>query len=399
MLVPLDYKEPSAGSTNVAFIRLDVANGTGKDLLFNPGGPGNSGISYFLGGLAEELALYSNGTINPVTFDPRGVNNSGIALTCFPGNPEGRDAYYSTVSTPNTPQETYYQAVAYGQFCTAANNGTDAKYGSTTAVVQDLMHYTELQAALTGDQKPEEAKIQYYGVSYGTMIGHTLAALYPDRIERLIVDANVNSETSYNGDQTDSVSNADDALYWFFELCAEAGSKCRFASGNSSSGDEIKNRFDALMASLEEKPLLVTDPNGGGPSTITKTRVLTSIFSALYAPRNYFVAVAAGLSFVEERNVTGWLEVEQYINPSSNDDSSNYTAIASSEVLSLVTVIDAAGRYIIEDAEEYAQVAEEISESSEYFGSGFASTNPLLYAGFDIQPPESQYFEGEYLPP
>lgn len=35
--VPLDYKDEAAGTTNVAFIKLQGGDGSGPDVLFNPG--------------------------------------------------------------------------------------------------------------------------------------------------------------------------------------------------------------------------------------------------------------------------------------------------------------------------------------------------------------------------
>lgn len=35
--VPLDYEDEAAGTTNIAFIKLEGGNGTGPDIIFNPG--------------------------------------------------------------------------------------------------------------------------------------------------------------------------------------------------------------------------------------------------------------------------------------------------------------------------------------------------------------------------
>jgi hypothetical protein len=35
--VPLDYHDDSANTTNIAFIKLEGGNGTGQDILYNPG--------------------------------------------------------------------------------------------------------------------------------------------------------------------------------------------------------------------------------------------------------------------------------------------------------------------------------------------------------------------------
>jgi pimeloyl-ACP methyl ester carboxylesterase len=37
------------------------------------------------------------------------------------------------------------------------------------------------------------SKVRYWGVSYGTILGGTFAALYPDRVERLVSDGKLSS--------------------------------------------------------------------------------------------------------------------------------------------------------------------------------------------------------------
>ena len=315
-----------------------------------------------LSGVGDEIINLSDGKLNVIGFDPRGVNNSGVALTCFPGHPEAREAYYASLSSPSSLTEGYAQAVALGRFCTKANNDTTAKYAGTSAVVQDMIHFTELQAALNGVEMPEEAQIWYYGVSYGTVIGQTLAALYPDRVGRIVIDANVNGEDYYNGLTMKSVETSDDGIEWFFSLCAEAGpEKCLFAA-NSSSGSEVKTRFDALLAKLEKTPVISSDLEIGAPVVITKKPVLGLAFSALYAPTSYLSVLAYGLDALERNNATGWLLAESIVNAPSDPGPFNYTSAASSEAQNFITAIDAAGRYPIKNVDDYVQVAKEKSK-------------------------------------
>ncbi|KAJ4373082.1 hypothetical protein N0V83_003373 [Neocucurbitaria cava] len=395
--VPLDYAEPDIGTTIIAFIRQEATNGTGHDILFNPGGPGGSGVDYILSGGGDKIIELTGGKNGVVSFDPRGVNNSGIALTCFPDDPDARDAYYSSMNTDlPTLNEDYYQAIALGQWCTQANNGTYARYAGTSAVVQDMMHFTELQAALNGDEKPEESQIWYYGASYGTVIGHTLAMLYPDRIGRIVVDANVNSENWFNGLVRTSVETSDDGYDWFFKLCAEAGlGKCAFA-GNSSSGDDIKKRFDSLLTRLEKAPVVSNDTTSpSGPQIITKSRVLNVGFGTLYSPVSQWPLLAAGLYFLEKDNATGWIEVEQALSEPTNPGPFNYTSIAAQETLTFITAVDAAGRYPIKDVDDFIKVAGEIEKESVYAGENYVETNILINAGLKLSPPKSQYFSGK----
>ncbi|KAF1848828.1 alpha/beta-hydrolase [Cucurbitaria berberidis CBS 394.84] len=398
--VPLDYAEPDVGTTIVAFIRQKAANSTGQDVIFNPGGPGGSGIEYILSGGGDQLVNFTGGKYDVVSFDPRGVNNSGIALTCFPDNPEARDAYYASLQTSlPSLNEQYYQAVALGQWCMEANNDTFAKYAGTSAVVQDMMHFTELQAALDGVKKPEEAEIWYIGGSYGTVIGHTLAAMYPDRIGRIVVDANVNSEDHYNGLKKTAIEDADDCYGWFFDLCYKAGlEKCAFA-GKSGSASDIKKRFDNLLAQLEKAPVVLNDTHidpllSRGPQIVTKDRVLTVGFRTLYRPFTEFAYLAKGLAGLEKNNATAWIAVEQELNQPGNPGPFNYTTIAMQEVLTFVTAVDAAGRSPIKNVDDYIKVAGEVERLSVYAGKGYASTNVLITAGLNMTPPKSQRFLG-----
>ena len=73
--VPLDYRNPAAGTATIALDRLPA---TGPDrigsLFLNPGGPGGSGVDFvaFAGGSPIFKALRKR--FDLVGFDPRGTN-------------------------------------------------------------------------------------------------------------------------------------------------------------------------------------------------------------------------------------------------------------------------------------------------------------------------------------
>lgn len=389
--VPLDYENKELGSTVVAWIRLDAANGTGTDVLFNPGGPGGSGIEFMLSSGADDFVEATGGKYNIVSFDPRGVNASAIDLTCFPGDPEGAAQF--DIGQYSTEQEKYAAAVAYNKWCTATTNGTRARYAGTVAVVQDMVHFTELQAAQRGE-KPEEALICYYGVSYGTVVGQTLAALFPDRIGRIMVDANVNGEEHYNGATDTAVEDADDTVRYFFKLCHEAGNKkCPFAS-DAKSPQDLETRFNSLLESLEKEPLQSISPVFGGPVIITKDNVLYQIFGWLYSPASKFPYMAAALDALYKGNATAVLEIVVAAAEENTPGPFNYTSIAAQEVLQLVTNIDAAGRYPYKNVDDYMKAVDKIEKTDAWFGEGYSATNMLINAGAAIMPPKSQLFPG-----
>jgi pimeloyl-ACP methyl ester carboxylesterase len=388
--VPLDYEDPSVGTTVVAWIRQEAANTTEQDLLYNPGGPGGSGIQSILRGRGDSIMEVTGGKYNVVSFDPRGVNASGIDLTCFPDE-EAREDY--APAKYSTDADVFASAVVQNKFCVAFNANTTARYASTMAVVQDMMHFTDLQAELNG-LDTEEALIYYYGVSYGTVIGHTLASTYPDRIGRVIVDSNVNSEEYYNGIDEQAISDTDDGLRYFFSLCAEAGEeKCAFA-GNSSSGQDVEDRFNTMLERIDKDPIQYMDLESGLAGIITSTDVLSQIFTWLYSPTGYFDLMARALAAAENRNVAALFAA---INTPSSDDSGpfNYTSMAEGLAQQFVTALDAAGRSPMKTLDDYLKTVATLEKASPWFGKGYAALNPLMIPGFDLIPPQSQIFPGK----
>lgn len=393
LVVPLDYAKPEVGTTWIAFIKSEGANSTGQDVLYNPGGPNGSGVLSILAGLAEEFHGMTEGLYNFVSFDPRGVNASGIDPTCFPGDPETRTATFSKPN-PEDPYELFYTSVAMGQYCSQAAKDTELKYVSTAAVVQDMMHFTELQAALDGHENPKESEIWYWGTSYGTIVAQTLAAMYPDRIGRVVSDANVNGEEWYNGMTKMAIKDTDKAFDYFFESCYNAGpEKCQFA-GESKSAEEIKDRIYTIIEGLEKKPLISLD---GGPGLITKKLVVSAIFQALYGPVGSFEIMDLAFVALEAGNATQVLQVlSARASRVRGPGPFNYDQIKQAETQMAVTRLDANGRFPYVSVEDYVKDIEEYKKASPLFGENFAAGNPLLAAGFSLSPPESQIFPGQY---
>ncbi|EAT86810.1 hypothetical protein HBH56_152190 [Parastagonospora nodorum] len=393
--VPLDYEQPSLGPTVVPWIRLKATNSSDIDVIYNPGGPAGSGIAAFLAGSGDRIMEYTGSKYNVVSFDPRGVNASDVDLTCFPGEADTREEFENNKASLSTPQEEYAQAVAIGKWCTAANKNTTARYAGTVAIVQDMLHFTKLQAALNG-KEPEQALVWYYGLSYGTVIGHTLANLYPSRVGRIILDGNVHSEDYYKGIVYDSVSTFDNSMRYFFRVCAEAGSKkCAFAT-DSTDADGLEKRFDALLSDLEREPLQSIDPKQPVPFIITRDRVVERVFSWTYNPSRDFKHIAAVLAGLVEKNATIWNEAGRNTSRDAKPEPEpfDYTAAAFREAQRLITAIDAADRYPVKNVDNYLAVVERISKTGKWLGKDYAVGNPLFAAGMSILPPKSQTFPG-----
>lgn len=47
------------------------------------------------------------------------------------------------------------------------------------------------------DQLQEDGKLRYWGFSYGTLLGSTLLAMFPDKVDKIILDGVVNPANYY----------------------------------------------------------------------------------------------------------------------------------------------------------------------------------------------------------
>ena len=81
------------------------------------------------------------------------------------------------------------QAEIYVNSCKSAQNGTTGLIG-TAFVARDMMRIV--------DALGEDGMLRYWGISYGTILGSTVAAMFPDRIDKVVLDANANPHEYYH---------------------------------------------------------------------------------------------------------------------------------------------------------------------------------------------------------
>jgi pimeloyl-ACP methyl ester carboxylesterase len=225
----------------VLHIQLPEWKPYGLDWInMSPGGPGGSGVDLLLA-YAPLLGQMLGEEYNFISYDPRGVNNSGLVLDCFQNNTEARVAFtrlhrtgVTKINASSTSLATqFYSASIYGEWCNDAveNGGSESRYGyyvTTPAAAHDLLTFIEAEARLAG-RPPADAKLWAYGVSYGTVVGSTLAAMFPDRVGRMVLDGVLDAELYYGNEWRGFVDQADEAMGEFVRLCYSAGpERCSF---------------------------------------------------------------------------------------------------------------------------------------------------------------------------
>jgi pimeloyl-ACP methyl ester carboxylesterase len=399
--VPLDYQNEAAGTTHVSFMKWcsnsTSANSTTQDILLNPGGPGGSGISL----LQSSLSLFQTaiGTgYNFVGFDPRGVNNSGPNLSCFPGGERGTSRLYTDLSDPMDASdkksygEVYARSAAFGDFCTAAHSAANdtAKYANTVATATDMLRYTEILAKSNG-QDAQKSQLWYYGMSYGTVLGTTFAALFPDRVGRIVVDGVVDGEDYYQGKWLANIPDADKAFRYFFQTCYDAGKggKCSFWADSPA---KIESRYQALLDDLELHPIPVTLDT---PAIITVSDLKNVQGRVVYELFFWATLFSDMLVELENRNATtlatflGIGRRQQtdckFVNPEPYPDI---------EPRLFIACLDANQRYNLSTYDSWVTHANILVNESQYLGEAWAAGTSIGCYKLAIQPPKSQIFEG-----
>jgi pimeloyl-ACP methyl ester carboxylesterase len=275
-LVPLDYDDPEGETTRIFMSRLPAADQDNKigTLFINPGGPGGPS-SFYPEFFADLLGPAVSARFDVVGIDPRGIGRS-TAVRCQSSRPQPR---YPRVSVPLNAEQARplirWNNWYAGACAESANPILDHMSTADTARDMDL-----IRQALGEDQ------LSYYGISYGTYLGATYAALFPDRVRALVLDG-VLDPIAWStgrpgwGDQLPfstrlrSGVGAWDALVSAFAECDRVGkARCRFAG-------EAAAKWQQIMKRLKKGPAKV---QGG---KIFYSDVVTGALGVLYSRNSY----------------------------------------------------------------------------------------------------------------
>jgi pimeloyl-ACP methyl ester carboxylesterase len=270
---PVDYDEPDGETVGIALIRLPATDPDNRigSLLFNPGGPGGSGVDIVRGG-GKTNYRELNTRFDLIGFDPRGVglSNNIVCLT-----PEQRELL-AQIPEPTNDAEAFFQRLfrtATEQQLCDDNNPALLDHVSTANVARDM---DEIRKAV-GDEQ-----LNYIGFSYGTYLGATYASLFPGQARALVLDGAVDPEEFANDPleqwRTFAAEGGEVALDRFLASC-ESDPTCGFT------GPDAASRYDDLIATLNSQPLeIVID---GQSLQLSGGDVLAITFQALYRRQNW----------------------------------------------------------------------------------------------------------------
>lgn len=176
--VPRDWaRNGSSGTYRIAVARIPARDEARRGvLIFNPGGPGGSGLDQ-IAGIHSILPAKVKDSFDLVTFDPRGVGVSQPKLATCKGAESGLPATGPVDWAAVTAS--YFDAVAAAhEECLAANSDQAQLVGSWQ-VIRDM---DALRKALG------QRQVTFWGMSYGTTLGRAYAQQFPQSLRALLLD-------------------------------------------------------------------------------------------------------------------------------------------------------------------------------------------------------------------
>jgi pimeloyl-ACP methyl ester carboxylesterase len=339
--VPLDYANPAGPTIELSLNELPARHSADRigALLVNPGGPGGSGLQFVAGGIDLPTTVLDRFDI--VGFDPRGVG----ASTGLPCGDNTVPAFRRVDSTPDTADEqSALDAAAKDVADDCATNAGDLlPHLGTDDVVRDM---DTIRQALG------EEKLNYLGISYGTLLGLRYATLFPQQARAIAIDGVVDPNQDFRAFLEQQTIAFDKQITTIFDACPDGAGGCP-PGGATAAYDEVARRVEA-------NPIPGSGNDSLGPSELA-TAALIPTYEPSAVPLFY-----DALSSALDGDASAMLRLT-----SAYEGSVKYTLYAAVECIDSPHPVG---------ADEYRAFAQELEGLSPRFGGAIA--NELLPCAF-----------------
>lgn len=237
--VPKDWDAPNGEKISIAMTKLPARGASSGTMFVNWGGPGDPGnTSIRTRGTA--IADATGGTMDILTWDPRGLGLS-TPITCSEGNLAYFEADPGTVEGLRAMSEAAQQR----------RDACVARYGSYLDVIGTVQGVRDLEAMRIAAGAPT---LNFLGLSYGTRIGATYAAMFPATTGNMVLDGSMSQEGAVDHTAEGMVKAGQDSLDRWFARCA-AKPDCAF-------GPDPGAGYDAILARVRAEQPVVPGTDG-----------------------------------------------------------------------------------------------------------------------------------------
>jgi pimeloyl-ACP methyl ester carboxylesterase len=268
LTLPIDWKRPRGEKFDLAVARrkaTDPAKRIGI-MLINPGGPGGSGVD-FAYDANRYLSQDMQARFDIIGFDPRGVARSQ-PVQCSLDLLLAQPSPFPENQAEFDVLKEYNQDLA--EDC-RARSGPIFDHADTIAVTNDM---DAIRHSLG------ERKLNYYGYSYGTIMGQQYAERFGHRIRAMVLDSNMDHSLDVKAFHATEAAAVEGSFLEFVKWC-DRTADCALH------GRDVSAYWYDLQARAERGEL--RDPDD--PTVPVSVQTLTGFaFSMSYGPDWYYMA-------------------------------------------------------------------------------------------------------------
>ncbi|GAA5701542.1 transporter [Streptomyces avermitilis] len=261
--LPVDWARPSGERFDLAVARRKATDPDHRIgvLLVNPGGPGASGVDFAVKNATSHFSADIQEKFDIIGFDPRGVGRSQ-PVKCSEKLLDQRPSSYPR------DQAEFDQLALFNRTLREdcrRHSGPVFDHADTLSVVRDM---DAIRRALG------EKKINYFGHSYGTLIGEQYTEQYGDQIRAMALTANIDHSLGAREFLVSSAATAEDSFHQFVKWC-ESTSSCALH------GRDVTAVWDDLLARADRGE--IHDPKSPD-QVLTANAITIAAFKEFYGP-------------------------------------------------------------------------------------------------------------------
>ncbi|TQN67874.1 putative hydrolase [Colletotrichum shisoi] len=301
--VPLDYAEPNSTATlDLKVIKVPALKQPSKgNVILHFGGPTDSG-RLSMAALSETMQMQG---FDLIGWEQRGTWDT-MPLFCSDKSQNRSVTDVPQVNMAVTPDDrmnvgrNWAFAEVEAQRCYEYAKDKGAELVGTMYTVRDAW---EIVDALGGDRL-----LRFWGISYGTVVGSTAAALHPDRVERLVLDGVTNPQQWWAGETWEMLTDTDKVFSGFLRTCFEKPDACVLAAKNpNATAAQLESKIYGLIDDLKYRPIPVPVSDAIPLGIIDQNMVKGVIRMGLYTPSQY-PALAARLQLLLDGDIDALIE-------------------------------------------------------------------------------------------
>ncbi len=349
--VPLDWSQPEGETITLALRRVPATGDPVGSLLLNPGGPGHSAID-FLPSFQQLVSAQVRAAYDLVAFDPRGVGVSSPVTCVEPAELDALTAWVPDFGTDEGIAEAVRRNAEFGQAC-LERTGPLLGHVDTASAARDM----DVLRAVLGDDA-----LTYLGYSYGTDLGATYAALFPERVGRLVLDGALDPTLDSGEVAAGQAAGFESALRAYVADC-QAASGCPLRGDVDDGLAQVSELFDKIRANPMRTQ---TDRE------LTVSLAFSGVATPLYAQQSWPVLTQA-LTSAFAGDGTALLQLaDQYYNRQPDGTYATNQNEAFTAILCLDDRAPAEPEAMRAEAEQIAAVAPTVGEFFSYGGAACA---------------------------